>query len=355
MIFPPLSAAEKLQPNKKRLFIGAYGFEKRSLGWPKYQSGQGEILTAAVAFRYQRPKGRNRIQELREGLAELGISSPNDIYHDARFPHNIEHIIHESIRSLLPKTEEVIVDISAMTKLLVLICLCNLSTFTGTVRIVYSEADHYAPTQKEYEASKEDQEVIANFPSRGFESIVRSRCLSSIRMQGQPVSLVAFTSFNEQLVRHMLGTMNPHRLLFINGRPPRNDFTWRERATQDIHTKLIDEYSTDNPRDEAGLLTRVASTLDYKDTVDRIDEIYKQVGTHERIICAATGSKMQTVGLFFSKIKHPDIHIEYPTPDSYFVKGLSEGVRKVYQIEVPRFSNFLQSVVAGWPEFVQSL
>ncbi len=61
-------------------------------------------------------------------------------------------------------------------------------------------------------------------------------------------------------------------------------------------------------------------------------------------ICAATGSKMQTVGLFFSKIKHPDIHIEYPTPDSYFVRGISQGVRNVHEVIIPRFSEFLRNI-----------
>lgn len=343
MTFPAISEAAKLSPSRDRLLIGAYGFEKRSLGWANYQMEQGEILAAALVFRYKRPKGRNRIRELRRALARLGVSVPVDASYDARFPHNIEGIIEEKLSAVSKGRSEVIVDTSAMTKLLILLCLCKLSNFTGTVRIAYSEGQDYSPTEAEYEKSKQDMELIAKFPSRGFESIVRMKCLSSIRMQGQPVSMVAFTSFNEQLVRHMLGTINPHRLLFINGHPPRTDYAWRERATQEIQKKLIEEYATDNPIDEAGLLTRVASTLDYRETINRIDDIYRQYATHERIICAATGGKMQTVGLFFSKVAHPDIHIEYPTPDSYFVKGLSTGVRKVYEIVIPRFSEFIRA------------
>ena len=342
MTFPAISASTKLQPGSKRLFIGAYGFERRSLGWANYQREQGAILNIALVFRYKHPKGKNRIAELRKALAELGVSNPKDIHYDLRFPHNIEDIIDEKLRSFLLDVEEVVLDVSAMTKLLILVCLCKLNNFTGTVRIVYSEAENYSPTQEEYERSKKDVEVIAKFPSRGFESIVRMKCLSSIRMQGQPVSLLAFTSFNEQLVRHMLGTMNPHRLIFINGRPP--DYAWRERATQEIHNKLVDEYRIDNPIDNVGLLSRVASTLDYRETVDRIDEIYKQFGIYERIVCAATGSKMQTVGLFFSKIAHPDIHVEYPTPDSYYVKAMSNEVKKVHEVVIPTFSEFVKSI-----------
>lgn len=347
MKYPTISAATKLQPDIKRLFIGAYGFEKRSLGWVEYQGEQGAVLNGALAFRYQRPKGRNRIKELQESLAELGVSVLHDLPYDASFPYNIEDLIDKKFKDFLLDPEEIVVNISAMTKLLILVCLCKLSVFKGTLRIVYSEAEDYAPTLSEYEESKHEMENIAKFPSRGFESVIRTKCLSSIRMQGQPVSMVAFTSFNEQLVRHMLGTISPHRLLFINGRSPRTDYTWREQATQEIHKQLIEEYWIDNFTDKSGRLTRVASTLDYRETIDRIDEIYRQFGTHERIICAATGSKMQTVGLFFSKMMHPDIHIEYPTPDSYFVKGMSKGIRKVHEVVVPQFSGFLENLASG--------
>ncbi len=345
MKFPDVLPAVKLQPDTKRLFIGAYGFEQRSLGWTNYQADQGVILNRAIVFRYKHPKGKNRVHQLRKNLKRLGVADIKDIPYDVHFPHNIEDIIDKKFGDLFLDIDEIVVDISSMTKLLILVCLCKLSTFPGNLRIVYSEAKDYAPSKKEYEKSKEKMELMAKFPSRGFESIVRVKCLSSIRMQGHPVLLVAFASFNEQLVRHMLGTMSPHRLLFINGRPPKADYDWREKATQEIHKKLIEQYWSDNPTDEKEMLSRWASTLDYRDTINWLDEIYEQFGTYERIICAATGSKMQTVGLFFSKIAHPDIHIEYPTPDSYFVKGLSKGVREVYEIIVPKFSEFLKYMV----------
>jgi hypothetical protein len=345
LTFPAVSTATKLQPGTKRVFIGACGFEERSLGWVKHQGGQGAILNGSLFFRYRHPKGRNRIRELRKAIGSLGVSSPDDIVYDAWSPYTIEDSVDKKYRGLPSDTQEIVVDVSAMTKLLILVCLCKLSRFTGTLRIVYSEAESYAPTREEYEKSKKDMEVIAKFPSRGFESVIRTKCLSSIRMQGQPVLMVAFTSFNEQLVRHMLGTISPHRLLFINGRPPRDDYAWRERATQEIHRPLIEEYAADNPTDETKLLTRVASTLHYSETIDRVEEIYGRFGTHERIICAATGSKMQTVGLFFCKMAHPDIHIEYPTPDSYFVKGMSKGVRRVYEVVLPEFSQSLKAAV----------
>ena len=342
--FPAVKSAAVLHPDKKRLFIGAYGFEERSLGWFACQTQQRNILKYALMIKYKHPKGKNRIKESQQVLEKIGVVNPVDVSYDVRIPYNIEDLLFNKLDGLVSEVDEIVVDISAMTKLLILVCLFQLKEFKGNLRIVYSEAEEYAPTEKDYKNYCEGMKIMAKFPSSGVESIIRLRCLSSIRMQGQPVTLVAFTSFNEQLVRHMLGTINPHRLLFINGHPPRKDFAWREQATQEIHKRHIDEYVADNKLNSNGLLEHTSSTLDYRETIDRISQIHQQYGTYERIICAATGSKMQTVGLFFSKIIHPDIHVEYPTPDSYFVKGISNGVRKVHEIFIPVFSDFLKSI-----------
>lgn len=333
----------KLFSDRKRLFLGAYGFELRSLGWVGKQKGQKAIFGSALLIKYSNPKGKNLEKELRLALSKLCIKKPRDIPYNVNSPYDIENKLRDTLEPFFQDTEEIVIDISAMTKLLILVCLSVLSNFPGTIRIVYSEPEDYPPTKDEYKKSKEDMKMFAKFPTQGVESIIRMKCLSSIRMQGQPVTLVAFTSFNEQLVRHVLGTISPHRLVFVNGRPPRKDYKWREEATQEIHNSLINEYKSNNPINKNGLLERVTSTLHYGETIKSIHEIYKKFGLYERIICVATGSKMQTVGLFFSKILHPEIHIEYPTPDSYYAKGLREGVRNVYELEFLNFSNLIEN------------
>jgi hypothetical protein len=347
MNLPPLSEAVKLKPDAKRLLIAAYGFEDRSLGWTSHQSGRGRLLAHALLFDYSQPKGPNRVLELQSAVTALGATQPTAVSYDygSRFPGSIEETIEAEISEHTLGMDEVIVDISAMSKLLILLTLCKLTFFSGAVRIVYCEAEEYAPNLQDYARQSEQMGSISGFPSQGVESIIRTKCLSSIRMQGQPVSLIAFTSFNEQLVRHVLGTLSPHRLLFINGRPDRSDYDWREKATQQIHQRLIAEYGVDNPiNEQTGLLERAASTLDYRETVERLDEIYNQIGLYERIIVAATGSKMQTVGLFLGKMLYPDIHVEYPTPNSYFVNGLSSNVRLVHEVTFSNFREFTQSL-----------
>jgi hypothetical protein len=103
-----------------------------------------------------------------------------------------------------------------------------------------------------------------------------------------------------------------------------------------IHQKLISEYQNYN-RYKNGLLERCASTLIFEETIKVMDQIYKEFGLYERIMVAVTGSKMQTLGLILSKIKYPDLHLEYPSPDSYYLKGFSFGIQDVHQVV---FSNF---------------
>jgi hypothetical protein len=344
MKYPRLQTVNKIDSVKNRLLISAYGFEERSLAWTAYQVKLEAKLNHALIVKYLSPKGKNKIQELKKNLKRLGVKKPTELEYDVAGCDDIETNISNCIQNIIYKYDEVVIDITAMTKYLILVLLCKLVSFEGSLRLIYAEAEDYAPNIADYKKYAEKIKNVLKFPSRGFGTILRAQCLSSIRMQGQPVTLVAFTSFNEQLVRHMLGTISPHKLIFINGNPPRVEYKWRKKATSNLHNKLISEYPLGNDLDENGTLLRSVSTLNYIETIASVDKIYVEYGSSERIIIAATGSKMQTLGLFFSKIKHPDIHIEYPTPDSYYIKGFSFGVKEIHELNISNFKLFLEQV-----------
>ena len=145
MKFPDILSAAKLESNsKKRLFIGAYGFEPRSLGWIDLQTKQGAILDDAIIVEYKTPKGENLIEELRQGLTKIGCSKLTNIPYNTYAPYNIEESLSEKLQ-LFQNRGEIVLDISAMMKLLILVSLCMLEKFTGTLRIVYSELEDYPP------------------------------------------------------------------------------------------------------------------------------------------------------------------------------------------------------------------
>lgn len=311
-------------------FVFAMGFEDRALAIAKIAANVSTVKTA-VGIKYVNSKGKNKEVEAEE-LFSLESKPLTQINYSSKKAHEFEYKLRGLCNGPLQEFSEIVVDISAMSKFLILVVIVILLQENKRVRIVFASADKYAPTRDEYDQvvlkfGESRIEYFAGQPSSGISSILRSVCLSSTRMQGQPVCAVAFTSFNEELIRHSVGTLNPHRLILINGIPPKTDFFWRAIATQKIHQKLINEYSEENPvSSESGLLERSVSTLDYRETLNELLKIRERFGTYERIIYFATGSKMQTVALALLKAAFKDVHIEYPTPDSYYFEEYSNGV-----------------------------
>ena len=346
-----LNKATMLKRGPKRLYIGAYGYEERALGWLIDNEDRIGLLQDATMIKYIPSKAKesegNKIKRADTLLHSIGVSQVGRINYNFLGAKSIENLVIKKFSGKISRYDEIIIDITAMTKFLILICLFSLIDYVGKIRIIYSEAIEYSPSPEEYKESKDDPSLLRIFPSQGFETIYRANCLTSISMQGEPVTFIAFTSFNERLIREMLASLAPHRLILINSVPERTELKWRQKAVQEIHNQFNDDYSKDNPLDKkTGLLKIRSSTLYYEDTIKSVNDIYSTYSIRERIICAATGSKMQTVGLFFAKIVHPDIHVEYPTPDSHY-KDSAKGIKKVHEIIIPRFSNFIEDLRAS--------
>lgn len=330
MNLPELSAiSSKGFSGASCAFVFAMGFEDRALAIPQLAVNDPAVKSA-VGIKYIHTKGNNKEGEAKE-MFSLASKSLIQVNYSSNRAHEFEYEVRSLCKGVLQEFSEIIVDISAMAKFLILVVIVVLLNEGKRVRVVYSSAKEYAPSKEEYDKvfSKMGAQLtaFAGQPSSGISAILRSVCLSSTRMQGQPVCAVAFTSFNEELIRHSVGTLNPHRLIMINGIPPSPDFFWRAFATQRIHQNLINEYSEENPiAVVTGLLERSVSTLDYRETLNELVRIRKIIGTYARIIYFATGSKMQTVALALLKVAFNDVHIEYPTPDSYYFKEYSKGV-----------------------------
>lgn len=347
-LLPKLKPAEILRGEVRRAFIGAYGFEERSTAWLSRQCNEQVLLKGSTAYfvRYDHPKGKNRVGGARRLAKQLGLVRRPDIHCDLIIPGQVESAIQESeLFATINTYDEVIVDVSSMTKLLILVLLVLLRDYKGRLRVVYAEAVSYGPTRKQYESHACGMRMLAGFPSLGASDVVSQQCLSSIRMLGQPVTLMTFLSFNEQLIRHLVGSVSPHRLIAINGIPPRRGNHWRQDAMQEIHRQIVSEYAGNNPMTAEGKLMYAISTLDYRLTLDFLEESYLKYGLTDRIIVGATGSKMQTVGTAFFKLLRPDVHIDYPLPDSYFPGSLSHGVRGVWEIEFDDYSGTSQKLV----------
>lgn len=323
-----------------RIFFAAEGFEDRTIAWPK-ELPQDTVFREGLVFRYV-PEKKSRLEELL-GTLQPRCTQKIRVVDFHRFePARSELQLAVVLRDLLRGVSEVVVDISVMSKLMIMMLLYALRDFGGTLNIIYSEPVSYAPSEQDYLKYKDNLEGALTLPSYGVHQVVRTPALSSAIMQRHPSLVVAFTSFNEQLIRALLSNISPARFFLVNSVPPR--LKWRAIAAQEIHRLVIEEYAYDNEL-EGGELKRRCSTLDYEETFTLLSNIYKNHCYTHRIIVAPTGSKMQAVAAALFKICCPDVHIEYPTPESFFIEGFSSpDIEGIHQITFSQFAPFVSGL-----------
>ena len=322
------------------VLILAPGFEDRSLAvCSAICVAKG---TCAILLDYRPENPENRMGEVREALEKAGLKKDRHslVTYDRFDPGDFEGRLMNEVARLC--SGRALVDISAMSKLAIMLILRTLSKRDVPISILYAEAEIYGPNELEFNAAREQGEI--HRPSlqiyTGIHGVVRVDSLASVAMQGQPTAALVFMSFNDTLTQALVNTVYPARLLLINGRPPVH--SWREKATAWIHDRVRMEWADDNPlsADGSGLPARSASTLDYRETVILLLELYWRLSASHRILLAPAGSKLQAVACYMVKALHPDIHIEYPSPEG-FLRVYSRGIGRLWRLDLDRFNQLI--------------
>lgn len=341
LAFPAVLPAPSTVKVHDTSIICAAGFEDRTLALASQLDSVG---SRAAIINYKNWALNNPVDEIINGYVVGGVSQADieridyDRFDPDEFVVNLKEWLDASDQ------RKVLIDISTMSRLAIMLALevCR----NREVILYYAEAEHYGPTQKEYE---EAQKGLYPRPSiqvySGLGGVVRSRVLSSVALQGEPTALIAFMSMNEVLTQALIDCLCPSRLFLINGRPPGHH--WREGATAWIHEELRREWpDVDNPTrmhaERGQLPTRSTSTLNYIETVRALLELYWDYSPQYRIVLSPTGSKMQAVACYLVKALHRDIHVEYPTPES-FLKEYSRGTGNRWLVNFGTLSKELDS------------
>lgn len=305
--------------------------------------GEPAILLDYIPFN---PK--NRLSDVRDALSARGVEiADEDVLKYNRFePGDFEMRL--QARLLAHRARRTIVDISTMSKLAIMLVLNVSHKLDLCVRVLYSEAEQYGPSKEEFDRARERNDI--HQPTlqvfTGVHGVVRVSSLASVAMQGQPTAALVFMSFNDALTQILLNTVYPGRLLLINGRPPLH--RWREAATAWIHDQVRREWEEDNPVYPAvaggvPMPKHVVSTLDYRETVSLLLQFYWELSAKHRVLLAPAGSKLQAVGSYLVKALHPDIHIEYPSPEG-FSQYYSSGIAARWLLDLGNVSELFAAI-----------
>lgn len=352
-LLPLLVPCSQLSIDKGMVLIQAPGFEDRTYAILRLTTSP--IKGRVILLDYLPADARNSLQRTVDVLADRDyVVLEQDIVAYNRFnPSTFEADLSRSL--LQAPATAAMLDISSMSKLAILLSLKVCADLHLPVTIFYTEALSYAPSREEFISASERNEI--HKPSlqiyNGIHGVVRTPSLSSVAMQGQPTAAIAFMSFNDSLTQVLLNTIYPSRLFLINSRPP--ILTWREEATAWIHDEVRKEWLDDNPLDPiTHKPERVVSTLNYTETIQLLVEMFWRLSPEYRLVLAPAGSKMQTVGCFLVKRLHPDVHIEYPSPEG-FSPEYSVGVGATWQLDLGNIDELTNTLAAYETDFYLKL
>ena len=334
MSLPSIQKADVLSNESwsKRLFIVSEGFETRSLSW--IASQPEEILFRNAIICKYAPSKKGRFDEIIQEVIKRTHEDVVILDYNRFNPTLFEVEFEKTLIGLLPQIREIIVDISVMSKLLIMILLHTLRIYNGSLRIIYTEPYTWSPTEAEFIQKKPDLEegAFVSLSSIGVYNIIRTPGLSSVVMQDSPSLLIAFASTNGHLVNAIANDVTPELTLLINAKNVREH--WREAAALDIQKSFTKDFPMYPGEIQAFDL------IDYKSVFEYLAEIYRQNCYDKRIIIAPTGGKLHTVACALLKNCCPDVHIEYPTPESYiFDTYSSKEIYAMHQIVFPDFMN----------------
>ena len=323
-------------------YICAIGFEDRAQAILNEALKTNIKFDKIIAIEYKPFDKRNKLAEFKEKIEEFKIpeSSIEFIIYDRFEPEEFLEKLDMVKKSIIPDSH-IIVDISAITKLLIVILLQGLIDRKNNLHIVYSEAEIYHPVKEKFNAEKSkyerETESLPIFLTTDVYDIVTTTSLSTTSMQGYPLLMVAFPTFNHCELTALVNEITSQHLILIEGRPHEKQNHWRLEAIKWLNRKIIEHLSSNgNTKGHE----KIVSTFDYKETIKVLEEIYQKFKYSRKLIVVPTGSKLQTFGVFILKQMHPDIQIVYPVTKE-FTELYTEGAKALWCIS---FSNFSSSV-----------
>jgi len=340
-VFPKIERLDISKIPEDSVYIGVAGFEDRCFTFLGECSKNDMRFQSVIGIKYEPFDEKNKVSKFEDfALKVTKISKFKWMIYDRRNPEEFSYSI-KHIEKLLEFEENVVIDISGMSKFLIVVLLYGLKDYSGNIHIVYCEAEFYHPLKEEYEKEKEKlaENTFPAFLTTNVYKIVTTTELSSTSMQGYPLLIIAFPTFNYKEMYTLLNEITPQYLFKIEGNPREEHNQWRLKALRCINRKLDRDF---DPNIE-GIYNKELSTFEYVNTIEILNEIYKKHKYIHKCIIAPTGSKLQTLGVLFFKQMYPEIQLIYPVTTE-FLEEYTEGCTEIWHIKFETFSEFMMKI-----------
>jgi len=325
MQIPPIKLINYIDLPKSINYIGCAGFEDRATSALDYFKTNHIKINQSICIKYKPYNRKNRVKELKNKVENLE-GKINWCYYNRYNPILFE----KKLPSLLNwnSLDNIVIDISGMSKMLIMVILNDLKyIYKNNVFIVYSEAEIYHPTLKEYNLKMKEKIQNLSIPiflTSDIYKIITTPSLSSVSMQGYPILLITYPTFNYLELITLNNELSPQKMIWIEGDPLNEKDKWRLNAIKEINDTFCNSL---DPNCESHSLT----TFDHIPNLEYLQNLYNSYRYTHKILLAPTGSKMQTIACHLFKQLHPEIQIVYPVTKTF--KGeYSEGCKRIWGI-----------------------
>lgn len=327
---PVLRPTSQFELSSDDCLVMCAGFEERALGALKSASG-GITDFSVLIIDYLPFLAENRLGEIRALCQQAGLETV-EVTYDRQNPAGFGAILLETLATVRGR---VFLDVSAMSRLLIVQSLVALAARDGGLKgcvVAYAEATDYPPSQSEVEQAlkqaREDPMYAILLLSSGVFDVTVVPELSCTCFSGAQTRLVAFPTFSTDQLTALLNELSPSRCTFIHGVPPSPSNQWRTARIAEVN-RLNGLPSHEDLR---------TSTLDYRETLEKLLELYANHSERERVLVSPTGSKMQAVAVGLFRAFVDDVQIVYPTPQEFRCpSNYTKGIGQLYSLPLDGF------------------
>lgn len=326
----PLDVARDAVGRRDELFLTALGFEDRC-PWIAELLAEGGIykVSDAVLLEYATNQSDNDLNRPKligalERFASRVRGMPCDVND---YPEQLRMLLQEV--TARPGNVGVTFDISVCSSKLLVTTLTILLEFGVNLRIVYSEAALYHPTEKEYQTDPGKWTTDEGWGlARGVRAVTPSPDHPGSRRDILPEAVIVFPTFKPERARAIIAHVDEslrlrsrERVVWLVGDPHLPADHWRAGILREIN-----EIAPPSPVYEV-------STFDYRKTIEALDRAYKPLDCKYHVTVAPLGSKLQSVGIVLFWYVRPEVSIVFASPEKYNAAEYSEGCKAVWRID----------------------
>ena len=317
-------------------FVGALGFEDRSsIGFENWCSATRKPRLRAILVNYPFNKKDHEAQRQRflEVAARWNVDLAWVTYKRLTvFGEMLSHL-----RSHAPA--KIILDLSSFASFAFYPVVSAIFEAAPSAELAlwYTEADSYFPAQDEWQTFRDKMKDLdllerallfdeSHFQSRGVDCVYESLNFPGRNVDNLPTRLIVVPNFSFERVNRMIDyAASRYRIdrggcEWIIGMPPdqqRN--AWRYDALWEMYGK---------PK-----LTRSASTLDYREMLLTLHQVWKERYLAESLLVATVGSKAQHLGTLLFLFTHPEVALILAEPKEFNAARYSARAGKQWQLD----------------------